>query len=206
MFQKEIIIISPNTTIYEFIVSNDITLPKNFFIKLWQYKQKLTELDQEKIDIIIIDQEKIKNSIRKANFDLMINLTNQNYPHELKINKPFCSSEFSKILHNAINITKRNLFLYINNQFFYNKRLSQITTNNEIITLTEKENELLKMLLTNDSYTASKQNILEEIWQFSPEINTKTIESHIHRLNQKIPGNIISINNDNCNIAINNIL
>lgn len=54
------------------------------------------------------------------------------------------------------------------------------------IRLTDKEVGILKMLLRSVSMSASKEDLLKEVWEYSPDANTHTLETHIYRLRQKI--------------------
>lgn len=55
-----------------------------------------------------------------------------------------------------------------------------------IIQLTEKENALLCCLATASPETLSKDKLLTLVWNYHPETETHTLESHIYALRQKI--------------------
>ena len=55
-----------------------------------------------------------------------------------------------------------------------------------LIKLTEKEVTILKYLYNNTPRTVSKEELLENVWGYSVEMTTHTIETHIYRLRQKI--------------------
>ena len=55
----------------------------------------------------------------------------------------------------------------------------------EIILLTEKEVFIL-IELTNSKNTISKEKLLTEVWGYNVQINTTTVETHIHRLRKKL--------------------
>jgi len=52
------------------------------------------------------------------------------------------------------------------------------------VKLTEKEVALVTYLHGHTDYI-SRQEILKEVWQYAQDADTRTIESHVHRLNQK---------------------
>ena len=62
----------------------------------------------------------------------------------------------------------------------YNER------NGETIKLTEKEVAIIKFLYKNKDKIVAKNDLLQEVWGYSPEVSTHTIETHIYRLRQKV--------------------
>lgn len=56
----------------------------------------------------------------------------------------------------------------------------------ENVSLTEKEVDMLMYLHQHAGQIISRQALLENVWQYSAEINTRTLETHIYRLRQKI--------------------
>jgi DNA-binding winged helix-turn-helix (wHTH) protein len=71
--------------------------------------------------------------------------------------------------------------------FFPEKRLLQDkSTPTHALHLREKETALLLFLLHAPQKKASRQKLLEHIWGFSPDMETRTLESHVYQLRQKI--------------------
>jgi two-component system alkaline phosphatase synthesis response regulator PhoP len=64
------------------------------------------------------------------------------------------------------------------------RRITKV--NDETITLTYKEFELLKYLLQNRGVVLSRERILEQIWGFDFEGETRTVDMHIKTLRQKL--------------------
>ena len=56
---------------------------------------------------------------------------------------------------------------------------------NQSIMLTEKEVQLIQLLLDN-SKPISKEKILASVWNYSSDADTHTVETHIYRLRKKI--------------------
>ena len=61
----------------------------------------------------------------------------------------------------------------------------------ETIPLREKESQLLWTLLESPDFFVSREGLLEAVWGLDPEalIETRTLESHIYQLRQKIESN-----------------
>ena len=55
----------------------------------------------------------------------------------------------------------------------------------DFIILTEKEIHLLEILL-NSKEPISKNEILANVWNYSSDTDTHTVETHIYRLRKKI--------------------
>ena len=64
-----------------------------------------------------------------------------------------------------------------------NKR--KIKKNNLVLQLTEKEINFL-VLFSKSKEPISKNLVLKNVWNYSPETETHTVETHIHRLRKKI--------------------
>ena len=58
--------------------------------------------------------------------------------------------------------------------------------NGELIKLTEKEVAIIKYLYKAGQNIVSKNDLLQEVWGYSPDVSTHTIETHIYRLRQKV--------------------
>ena len=58
--------------------------------------------------------------------------------------------------------------------------------NNDKFKLTEKEVAILKYLYKNKERLVSKNELLQEVWGYAPDVSTHTIETHIYRLRQKV--------------------
>jgi len=56
----------------------------------------------------------------------------------------------------------------------------------EVLRITEKECQLLRFFYQNKGQEQSKEKLLQEIWEYHPEAETHTLETHIYRLRQKL--------------------
>ncbi len=67
-----------------------------------------------------------------------------------------------------------------------NDEKHMVTVENEIIELTYKEYELLKLFMSNIGVVISRERILERIWGTDFEGESRTIDMHIKNLRQKL--------------------
>ena len=55
-----------------------------------------------------------------------------------------------------------------------------------VLPLTEKESDLLTSLATAFPKALSREDLLAQVWNYHPDVETHTVESHIYALRQKI--------------------
>ena len=65
------------------------------------------------------------------------------------------------------------------------KNEKKLIKNGKFVILTEKEIQLLELLL-NENESISKNDILSLVWNYSTDADTHTVETHIYRLRKKI--------------------
>ena len=54
------------------------------------------------------------------------------------------------------------------------------------IELTEKEVDILKCLISSGEEIVNRDNLLKQVWNYSSDVTTHTLETHIYRLRQKL--------------------
>ena len=69
--------------------------------------------------------------------------------------------------------------------YILDKNEKKLVKKDTTIILTEKEVQLLEVLLSKKK-AVSKDEILSLVWQYSAESDTHTVETHIYRLRKKI--------------------
>lgn len=57
---------------------------------------------------------------------------------------------------------------------------------NKTFKLTEKEVSIIKYLYQNANKITEKEELLENVWEYSADATTHTVETHIYRLRQKV--------------------
>jgi DNA-binding response OmpR family regulator len=69
--------------------------------------------------------------------------------------------------------------------YILDKNEKKLKKDKLFILLTEKEIKLLELLLNNKNAT-HKDQILNQVWKYSNDADTHTVETHIYRLRKKI--------------------
>ena len=78
----------------------------------------------------------------------------------------------------------KNSFIKMKN-YILDKNEKKLKKGMNFVVLTEREIQLLE-LLHNQKKSLSKSFILKEVWKYSDEADTHTVETHIYRLRKKI--------------------
>ena len=61
-----------------------------------------------------------------------------------------------------------------------------VSVNGAEITLTALEFKLLKHLLKRKGRVQSRDQLLSDVWELSTEVTTRTVDTHIKRLREKL--------------------
>ena len=155
-------------------------IKENFFFKIFRFEDvdefiKNSNLDNKNFLIILQNQNKLKININITDKNL---LCFNDFPLPLSkilelINIKLLKLKFS--YQAKINI--QNYELDLNSKF--------LSKNNIYLKLTEKEIEIIIYL----NLTKKKHNVLDlqkNIWTYSANMETHTVETHIYRLRKKI--------------------
>ncbi len=70
--------------------------------------------------------------------------------------------------------------------FELSTRLKTLSHDGGILTLTDKEVQLLMCLSETGKAGIDREELLKRVWGFEPDINTHTLETHIYRLRTKL--------------------
>ena len=153
----------------------------------------LTDNLNKEHNVILIHHEALKdknnkNFIEKSNSIKIYAYKNKdllsNYDAYLEL--PANLKEINAIVENTTAKSKysKNSSIEIKN-YLLNKNEKKLYKQNEYITLTEKEIQLLELFLEKKK-EISKDNILSAVWNYSADADTHTVETHIYRLRKKI--------------------
>ena len=146
-----------------------------------------------KHEVILIHNEELKDTNKKnfiekssaikiyaskkkdlsSNYDTYLELPANLNEINAAVENAFAKSKFSK---NSSIVIKTYLL---------NKNEKKLYKQNDFIILTEKEIQLLELFLDKKK-PVSKENILSSVWNYSPDADTHTVETHIYRLRKKI--------------------
>ena len=138
-------------------------------IKYLNKKTELENLKQVKNDYIIISKKKIETTISL--------LVLENLPIKIK-------DLMEKI---SIKIIKKNYNLKSNlkiGKYLLNINSKEIFDQNKKIKLTEQEVKILVYLSDMGSFVKINE-LQEKIWGYNIDLETHTVETHIHRLKKK---------------------
>ena len=89
-----------------------------------------------------------------------------------------------------INSSKSKETIYLNGGFIFMpvKKHMAFEADENTVKLTEKEVLILNHLLKARGSTVTREEFLEYVWQYRPDTNTHTLETHIYRLRKKLIG------------------
>lgn len=103
------------------------------------------------------------------------------------IKKPFSVMEFIiriKALLRRTSVTEERVFAL--DKLVLNDDKHEVSIDTNIIELTYKEYELLKFLIQNKSIVLTRERLMERVWGFDYEGESRTIDMHIKTLRQKL--------------------
>ena len=162
-------------------------------IIIYEFETLFDILDEIKekfdLDLIKVDNQIISEQVTKLSSEYLIiskfevpgyknNLILDKVPIKIEkiielINLEFLKNTFNYQSDISIGLYKLNL----------NSR--QISKNDKVIDLTEREIDLIIFLKNRDS-AANINELQKKVWGYNPELETHTVETHIYRLRKKI--------------------
>ena len=188
MHKLNILIFGPDSFIYSL---NELKSYFNF--NIISNQKNLSSQIKNACDGFICHEEKAENNevleFLKTNkyFKILAsnkNIKSKNFDDILKL--PVSIDDVNKIIENsaAKKQFNKNSSILIKS-YTLDKNEKKLIKENKFIILTEKEIQLLEILLVNKD-PISKINILSQVWNYSNDADTHTVETHIYRLRKKI--------------------
>ena len=160
--------------------------------------QNLFKLDFDKKTIFIFNSDLKTNFIDKLKDNKVLFLTNNKEKLKRKLYKKLKDKEVFlkpvrlKDIDSAIKETQLTNKFFVQEKIIIKNHLLipldkklVFTRNKETISLTEKEVSIL-IELSQSKKVISKEKLLTEVWGYKSQMNTTTVETHIHRLRQKL--------------------
>lgn len=137
--------------------------------------------------IICDSQEETNKIISQALPSAVILLGTHHIDADLEINLPCDLSELKGHIKRLIH-KQETAPDFENDAFLFegSKRLLTCKPENTQIRLTEKETEMIIYLIKSLPESVSKIDLLTEVWNYRPDSETHTVETHIYALRQKI--------------------
>jgi len=166
--------------------------------------QILQEKQFDNYDVLFIHEDYFKNDLLKKkkliqNSNKIIILasnsksSSQDFVND-KLSLPTSIKDINQIINNSIIKKKFNKNSKINlKDYLLDKNEKKLVKGKNFIILTEKEIQLLELLI-NNSLPISKKKILEIVWKYAVDVDTHTVETHIYRLRKKIKSKFMDEN------------
>ena len=129
-------------------------------------------------DFLIITKKQNKNKFLKETIDIKSCLFFEDFPLELikiieKINVQLIKKKY--YYQSKMTISK----------YIINLNSRTITKDSKQLKLTEKEIDII-LFLNENKKPQSIEKLQNEVWGYSPDLETHTVETHVYRLRKKI--------------------
>ena len=161
-------------------------------IKLYapEFTVYFDEKEAEPVDVYVLDDKSEKVAgLRQNHLKAPIILLEKaekdndgNAEREAVISKPFSLNDFLNKLRSCINVFENSSDAYLAfNNYELHPAAKEILNrrNNELIKLTEKEVAVIKYLYKSKDKIVSKNDLLQDVWDYNAEVTTHTIETHL---------------------------
>ena len=194
--QKNFVIIGDNSIIFNALCDNT-SFPVQLFCS--DYIESINNIS--KVDLLIIDKNINSTDIPCYRVNTLINLTSkQLVSSEINFHKPLRLKELLKVVYS--NMQDNYLFCCINKSWIYYQRYAKISSIDTEILLTSKENSIFVELLMSTNFLCSKEHLKHKIWNYHPDSESTTVDTHLYKLKQKLPNGFIEITATQCCLSI----
>lgn len=199
---KEVILLTRSNLLANSIRDN--LLNADFFYIYNDYQALINF--HNKINLLIIDLSDLTlDNIWHHKIKTIINLTSKNKfsQDEINISKPFRLNNFLKIIQGVNN--SQDIFCVINNDFIYNEKLHTLSSQENSIRFTAKENNIFKSMLLSTDFRIEKEFLLKNVWKYHENSESSTIDTHLYRLKAKLPDNMLELKSNSCQLKITSL-
>ena len=177
-------------------ILNEMKLFSEYKIEYYENLNLCVRNAEKKNQLVVFFVSEINenffNEIKKNNYPLIFvgessvlkNILSVEFSDQL--NMPFTILDFKKKVITAIakNEFKKNSLIHLGG-YIIDKNVRKIKKNNLELQLSEKEINFL-VLFSKNKKPISRNLVLKNVWNYSAESETHTVETHIHRLRKKI--------------------
>ena len=181
-------------SLIEEVENNNIN--KNFQIKIFNKDDFL----KNELSFVMIDEEIFSEIMEKKIPSEQIILIrtsrkklqySSNNSEIISIDAPFRFRDLYQVISNRFDLlTSQDTRAIKFNSFTYDPRIRSLYSKNFSLRFTEKESNIFEYLLQKANQYVSKKVLLKEIWSYSANIDTHTLETHIYSLRKKISENL----------------
>ncbi len=199
---KEVILLTRSNLLANSIRDN--LLDADFFYIYNDYQALINF--HNKINLLIIDLSDLTlDNIWHHKIKTIVNLTSKNKfsQDEINISKPLRLNNFLKIIQGVNN--SQDIFCVINNDFIYNEKLHTLSSQENSIRLTAKENNIFKSMLLSTDFRIEKEFLLKNVWKYHKNSESSTIDTHLYRLKAKLPDNMLELKSNSCQLKITSL-
>ena len=164
--------------------------------KLTISNDNLESLLIEKHDILLIHEDYLNNLTelkknlleKKDKYKILVTRSSTSSSKILleKLVLPISLKDLNQVIENMMvkkNFSKNSSIKI--KSYILDKNEKKLIKNKNYVLLTEKEIQLLELFLSHPN-PLSKNKILEDVWMYSSDADTHTVETHIYRLRKKI--------------------
>lgn len=103
------------------------------------------------------------------------------------IPKPFSPRQLqARVKANLKRYNPKEQAYFLLGSLFIDDNLKEVYLNKELISLTKKEYELLYYLVQNKNMVLSRDQIINEIWKYDYDGDTRIVDVHIFKLRNKL--------------------
>ncbi len=140
-----------------------------------------------------------KNEIKQAEYaDIVITDEKNMFEEEGRVSicRPYRLRELFFYIEKSLEFAKKGKKLLNIGAIKFNYPDKLVLSGDKVIELTDKEAELINVLIKKSPDVVSKNDILSAVWGYNAGIDTHTLETHIYRLRKKLDANIIITDKD----------